>query len=73
MHKYGGYMQDFIDARINKVLQELEKDVLVLLRQLWDSIHCESEEVLDRFSLLSGISVERLKGIFSYGVSQSMC
>ena len=59
-------MQDFIDARINKVLQELEKDVLVLLRQLWDSIHCESEEVLDRFSLLSGISVERLKGIFSY-------
>lgn len=56
-------MKDFINDQINKLLKELEGDVLGLMKQLWDRVHDGSEEVVERLCLLSGIPQERLKEI----------
>ncbi len=56
-------MKDFVNDQINELLWELEGDVLGLVKQLWDRVHGESEEVGERLCLLSGIPQERLKEI----------
>jgi len=56
-------MKDFVNDQINELLQELEGDVLGLVKQLWDRVHGGSEEVAERLCLLSGIPQERLKEI----------
>ncbi len=59
-------MKDFIDVQIDELLQELEDDVISLVKRFLDKISGKSKEIVERLSLLSGIPKERLKKIYSY-------
>lgn len=59
-------MKDFVDAQVKELHQELEDNVILLVKQLLDIISGESEEITECLCILSGISKERLNDIHIY-------
>lgn len=62
----GGTMKDWLKVQLEKLRNKLEEDMLFLLNKFFDVDIEDREQIAERFSVLSGISVERLLEIKSY-------